>query len=99
LRDASGIGKVAGGKGVNKAMKGDRVIVRAYGDVPLVRRVWGADENAVYVTDEATMAKLSRGADGPFPIGFPREDVFHYEPEVAARIGRGLWDWSSLSRY
>ncbi len=80
-------------------MKGDRVIVRADGDVPLVRRVWGADDRAVYVTDEATLAKLAAGAEGPLAIGFPREDVFRYEPEAAARIGRGPWEWSSLSRY
>ncbi|MDE3113826.1 MAG: hypothetical protein KGK34_12870 [Chloroflexota bacterium] len=80
-------------------MRGDTVIVRADEGVPLVRRVWGADEQAVYVTDDATLAKLSAGADGPFPIGFPREDVFRYDAEVAERIGRRGWEWSSLSRY
>ena len=80
-------------------MKGDQVIVRAFGDVPLVRRVWQADAHAVYITDDMTLAKLEKGEDAPFPIGFPREDVFAYESDAAARIGRAGWDWSSLSRY
>lgn len=80
-------------------MKGDLVIVRADGGVALVRRVWAADEDAIYVTDDATFAMLSRGADGPFPIGFPHEDVFGYDSKAASQIGRNTWDWSSLSRY
>lgn len=78
---------------------GDRVIVRADGGIPLVRRVWQANERTVYVTDDATFTKLQAGQDAPLAIGFPREDVFGYEPEVAARIGRGRFDWASLSRY
>ncbi len=80
-------------------MRGERVIVRADGGVPLVRRVWGTDERAVYITDDTTLAKLQAGANAPFPIGFPREDVFRFEGEAAARIGRPGWEWSSLSRY
>ncbi len=76
-----------------------RVIVRADGDRPLVRLVWQANERTVYVTDEATMRKLEAGQDGPLAIGFPREDVFCYDPEAEQRIGTSKWSWSSLSRY
>jgi hypothetical protein len=92
-----GIGSLLVGR--RMPMKGDRVIVRAYGDVALVRRVWEADDRAVYVTDDATLAKLQAGLDAPFAIGFPREDVFRYEPKAASRIGRRGWEWASLSRY
>jgi hypothetical protein len=77
----------------------DRVIVRADGNVALVRRVWQADARMVYVTDEPTIRKLEAGEDGPLAIGFPREDVFRYDPEAERRIGRPGWSWSSLSRY
>jgi hypothetical protein len=80
-------------------VKGDQVIVRADGGVPLVRWVWGVDEKAVYITDEANLARLDRGVEAAYPIGFPREDVFQYEPELAARIGQPGWSWSLLSGY
>lgn len=80
-------------------MRGQTVIVRADGGTPLVRKIWQVDDQAVYITDDATLAKLAQGQDAPFPIGFPPEDVFEYEPEAAARIGRPDWSWSTLSRW
>ncbi len=80
-------------------MKGDRVIVRAFGDEALVRRVWQVNGQAVYVTDDLNFRRLEAGADAPFAIGFPREDVFRYDAGAAARIGNSDWDWTYLSRY
>jgi hypothetical protein len=77
----------------------ERVIVRADGNIPLVRRVWQADARMVYVTDDANIRNLDAGQDGPLAIGFPREDVFRYDVEAERRIGRPEWNWSSLSRY
>ena len=81
------------------AAEHERVIVRADGGVALVRRVWLADERAIYVTDDETIRRLEAGEDGPLAIGFPRDDVFRYDPEAEGRIGRPGWRWSSLSRY
>lgn len=80
-------------------MRGQKVVVRADGGIALVRRVWETDQNAVYVTDDAIFACLERGEEAPFPIGFPKTDVFRYEPGVERRIGSPDWKWSSLSRF
>lgn len=78
-------------------MKGDRVIVRADGGVPVVVRVWKADKDAVYVTDDANLVLLDRGLEAALPIGFPRDDVFRHDPKAEAAAQRR--QWSALSHY
>lgn len=61
----------------------------------LVRKVWDVINGTVLVTDEKGLSALMNGADGPTPIGFPMEDVFAYDEEVARAIISGLppeWD-------
>ncbi len=72
------------------------MIVRAFGGVPLVRRVWEVDAEAVYVTDDGTFEKLLSGADAPFAIGFSRSDVVRYDAAVEHRIGTKDWRWEGL---
>ena len=76
------------------------VIVRAFGDRPLVRRVWYVGKRAVYVTDDKCLRLLAKGKEAPIPIGFPREDVFAYNAQLAKELemlykGKGL-DWTTL---
>jgi hypothetical protein len=73
-------------------MRGDLVIVRAYKGVPLVRRVWEEVEHGVYITDDTNLKRLLAGEDAIQPIGFPREDVFKFDPEIASKIDDLDWD-------
>jgi hypothetical protein len=82
------------------AMQGDRVIVRACGGIPLIRRVWEETESKVYITDDSHFERLLAGDEEVYPIGFPREDVFRYELALATRVDNpqktNKWDWSKL---
>lgn len=77
-------------------MKGDLVIVRAFRGVPLVRRIWEESEKVIQITDDT----LDSG-EVFLPIGFPREDVFRHDPDLAAAIDSlceiGEWDWDKLT--
>lgn len=81
-------------------MRGDLVIVRAFGGAPLVRRVWEEVERGVYITDDTHFKGLLAGETTIQPVGFPREDVFRFDPEIAAimddLIQGGNWDWTKL---
>jgi hypothetical protein len=84
-------------------MRGSTVIVRSFGGYPLVRRVWSANEHGVYISAEQEFQRLRRGADALAPVGFPREDVFELDPDVAAVAARNGTlsddDWGRLSRW
>jgi hypothetical protein len=86
-------------------MKGDIVIVRAFGNVPLVRRVWDEDSRGVYVTDDERFERLTAGDPEILPplAGFPREDVFKYDSKPAVSIDNPerneRWDWNRLAPY
>jgi hypothetical protein len=71
-------------------MRGDRVLIRAYGGKPLVRRVWNANAKGVFAVPEAEYQLLESGAPLGFIVGFPLNDVFEFE----AGIEGGSVDWS-----
>jgi hypothetical protein len=81
-------------------MRGDLVIVRAFNSRPLVRRVWEEVEHGVYITDDTHFELLMAEEPTIQPVGFPREDVFKFDPELAAimddLIQGGKWDWIKL---
>lgn len=81
-------------------MRGEQVIVRSYGGVPLVRRVWEEDEFGIYITNDEELPLLLGGKNARWPVGFPREDVFKYDTKMAASMDRlykeGKWDWNKL---
>jgi hypothetical protein len=78
--------------GGNK-MRGEQVIVRALGGEPLIRRVWEVFPDAIYICSEEGYEKLIAG-DGWMPVGFPREDVFRYDPSMMEAL---LENWHSDS--
>lgn len=84
-------------------MKGDIIIARNYCGRPLIRRVWSYDSDAVYITNEEQYELLKAGRKTLFPIGFPREDVFEYNAELAekaeALYQSGKLDWGKLSEW
>jgi hypothetical protein len=82
-------------------MRGDLVIVRAFGGKPLIRRVWEEVEKGVYITDDILFKRLMDGEKGTIqPVGFPKEDVFKFDPELANEMDvlyqTGKWDWTKL---
>jgi hypothetical protein len=81
-------------------MQGDLVIVRTYGGVPLVRRVWNEDDSYIYITNDEQLELLIKGQKALEPIGFPREDVFKYDPKLASEMDRLVksekWEWNKL---
>lgn len=81
-------------------MRGDLVIVRAFRGVPLVRRIWEEVEHGIYITDDTYLERLLAGEETIQPIGFPREDVFRYDPTLAKEMDTlyqtGNWDWTKL---
>jgi len=84
-------------------MRGNIVIIRTYGDVPLVRRVWDEDDSTIYITNDEQFQLLNEGKEALEPIGFPREDVFKYTPDLAAAMDQlvksGKWDWNKLASF
>lgn len=81
-------------------MRGDLIIVKCHGGQPSVRRLWDQDKMAVYVTNDEQLSLLLEGKTALWPIGFPREDVFKYDPKLAASMDQlfreGKWDWNKL---
>jgi hypothetical protein len=77
-------------------MKGDTVIVRSFGDKPLVRRVWEVTSEIVFICSEENYNVLSSGKEGLLPVGFPREYVYRYNPKIniSSRIS-----WDNLAIY
>lgn len=81
-------------------MRGELVIVRAFGGVPLVRRIWEEAGQGVYITTDTIFEKLLAGDNKFQPVGFSREDVFRFDPKIAMAMNdlteSGKWDWTKL---
>lgn len=77
-------------------MKGDKVIVRTFGNKPVVCQVWEADLEIVAVCSPQNYEALSRGEEGLWPVGFPREDVYRYNPMVDLKSHIA---WDKLTAY
>jgi hypothetical protein len=67
-------------------MQGELVIVRAYGDEPLVRRLWETTPEAVYICSEENYQNLISGKPAMNAVGVHREYVFRYEPAIAEEL-------------
>jgi hypothetical protein len=64
----------------------DTVIVRAYRGEPLARRVWEATPEAVYICTEERFQMLEARMRVWPATGFPREDVFVYDPALLEEL-------------
>lgn len=72
-------------------MRGEKVIVRAFDGEPLVRLIWEVSQKAVYICSEEGYQRLLAGEPW-LPIGFPKNDVFQYDPVVAERLKQNWHD-------
>ena len=66
-------------------MQGEKVIVRAFGGEPLIRLIWEAGPEVVYICTEEGYKKLL-AREVWIPVGFPREDVFSYDPTLVNEL-------------
>lgn len=84
-------------------MRGDFVIVRAYGEIPLIRRVWDENDKVVFITNDEQIELLLAGKNAIQPIGFPREDVFKCDAELVKSVKQlhrcGKLNWKNLVPY
>jgi hypothetical protein len=80
-------------------MKGEFVVVRVSGGGALVRRVWEDCEDVVLISAPEQFTRLLEGEDALTPIGFPRGDVFRFDPQTEAAIKSGEIDWQQLRPY
>jgi hypothetical protein len=78
-------------------MRGETVIVRAFGGKPLIKKVWSLGARVIYLIDAEELEKLLAGREALSPIGFPKEDVFRYDPELARDLEGVVW--SELSNW
>jgi len=76
-------------------MRGEIVLVRAFGGKPIKRRVWDVGVGIVYVTSDELFQKPVAGRRAPRTIGFPREDVFTDVQNQLLESGDTI-DWSKL---
>jgi hypothetical protein len=79
-------------------MKGDFVVLRAY-DGPVVRRVVEVVGDVVYIASDDQFSLIASGLPSVEPVGFPRRDVFQYDPELEKDISRGKVEWQRLTPY
>ncbi len=81
-------------------MKGVVVIIRDFKKRPLLRKIWKEGKSVFYVLESSQFELLNKGEKGIGPIGFPKEDVFKYDPHLASSMEdlykSGKWDWNKL---
>ena len=75
-------------------MRGEIVLVRAFGGKPLKRRVWDVGAGVVYITNDEQFQNLITGRRSIKPVGFPPEDVFKDSDDEMPETGSV--DWSRL---
>jgi hypothetical protein len=79
-------------------MKGDKVIVRSYGNKALVRLVWEVTPDTVFICSEENYRALTDGKIGLWPVGFSKEDVFQYSIKAETLLASPT-AWKELVPY
>ena len=70
-------------------MQGQWVIVRNYGGVPRVCRVWEADKDTIFVVSKENYERLAAHLNGLRPVGRARADVYEFDAELMADYEAG----------
>ena len=78
--------------------QGATVIVRTFGGYPCIRKLWIAGPRGCVVAEDDAWDRLLRG-DLLAGAALPSEDVFRYDPEVAADLDPSVpfAGWSRLT--
>jgi hypothetical protein len=66
--------------------QGDLVIVRAFRHRPLLRVAWEENEVGILVCKQEEYEWATRQGEDPDCSGFPKEDVFRYDPRLWERL-------------
>ena len=83
-------------------MKGDTVVVRAFGGEPKIVRVWEIKEGFILICSEENYETLRNGSKGLMPVGIPKNDVFRYNPSQEKLLKNWQRDpdlWKHLVSY
>ncbi len=83
-------------------MKGDQVVIRTFGGEPRIVRVWEIGEKVIAICSEENYQNLILGKNGLSPVGFPKKDVFRYNPSQEKMLKNWRNDpalWQHLSSY
>lgn len=75
-------------------MRGDKVVVRGFQQIPYFVRVWRDLGAVVEVLSDEDFQKWQVGRMVGIPIGFRRRDVFRFEDLPAEPI-----DWQAMTIY
>ena len=76
-------------------MEADFVLVRAFGDVPVVQCLVEIDGATALVSAPSEFAKLKAGGDALPPVGVPVEDLYQWRTEIADEIHNGTFSWAA----
>jgi hypothetical protein len=79
-------------------MKGDFVLLRAF-EGPLIGRVVEVADDVIWIASDDQFSLLAKGLPSADPVGFPRRDVFQYDPKLEKDTARGKVNWSRLKPY
>jgi hypothetical protein len=83
-------------------MRGDQVVVRTAGGEPRLVRVWDVAGEVVLICSEENYQTLVSGKEGLWPVGFPKKDVFGYNPSQEKMLRNWKTDramWEHLASY
>lgn len=83
---------------MSETHRGEQVILRAFGDEPVVRRIWATDKQSVLVCDDDQYARKLQGEDFDL-LGFPAEFVYAFDPRAVNNgvLNEPRW-WLKLSK-
>ena len=78
-------------------MKGQLVIVRAFGNEPHIRRVLEADQDVAVITDDEQLALISNGQPG-LRVCIHRSEIFNFDQKALETYKRTeRMDWAKLT--
>jgi len=81
--------------------RGDFVVLRAFQDEPLVRRLWDIGDSGVFVLSDAEYRKRTGGHSSLDEVGFPIGDCYLYNADTKSVLGdyqnTGRIDWGTMT--
>ena len=77
-------------------MRGQHVIVRTFGSKPRAARLWDVDGDVVYICSDENFAQLEAGLEALWPVAFPHDAVFVYDPDLLESFGENPSDFAVL---